>query len=60
MDLHKLPKDILIEIIKKTFDFSKLSVEEVERLYIPLHDKFKQKCLEEGNKNEKLLRGDIS
>ena len=55
MDLHKLPKDILIEIVKKTFDFSKLSIEEVERLYAPLHDKFKQKCLEEENKNEKLM-----
>ena len=56
MDLHKLPKDILIEIVKKTFDFSKLSIEEVERLYGPLHDKFKQKCLDEERKNGKLLK----
>ena len=56
MDLHKLPKDILIEIVKKTFDFSKLSIEEVERLYGPLHNKFKQKCLDEERKNGKLLK----
>ena len=56
MDLHKLPKDILIEIVKKTFDFSKLSIEEVERLYGPLHDNFKQKCLDEERKNGKLLK----
>ena len=56
MDLHKLPKDILIEIVRKTFDFSKFSIEEVERMYGPLHDKFKQKCLDEECKNEKLLK----
>jgi hypothetical protein len=56
MDLHNLPKDILIEIIKKTFDFSKLSMEESERLYVPLHEKFKQKCIDEESKNTELMK----
>ena len=55
MDLHKLPKDILIEIIKKTFDFSKLSVDEIETLYAPLYYKFNQKCFDEKSKNKKLM-----
>lgn len=55
MDLYKLPKDILIEIIKKTYDFSKLSIEDVDKLHSSLHDKFRQRYMDEMNKNNNLM-----
>ena len=55
MDLYKLPKDILIEIIKKSFNFSKLSVDDVDRLHGLMNQNFKKRYSEEIQKNEKLM-----
>ena len=55
MNLHKLPKDILIEIIKKNFDFSKLSVEQVENIHSEISKAAKKRYLNELNKNRKIL-----
>ena len=55
MNLHKLPKDILIEIIKKNFDFSKLSVEQVENIHREISRAAKKRYIDELKKNQKIL-----
>ena len=55
MELHKLPKDILIEIIKKNYDFTKLSIDQVENVHSEISKRAKARYHEEWKKNQEIL-----
>ena len=53
--LYKLPKDILVDLIIKSYDFEKLSLEEVEKIHSSIHTKSMQKYLQELDKVRHLM-----
>ena len=55
MDLYNLPKDILIEIIKKNYDFTKLSIDQVENIHSEISKRAKARYLDELRKNGQIL-----
>lgn len=57
-ELRKLPKDILIEIIKKGFDMEYLSKEELNKIYKESKEKLSKK-MQESNFNMNKDKGEI-
>lgn len=52
---YKLPKDILVDLLTKTFDFEKLSVEQVHELHTQIQDKTLDKYKKELDKSRNIL-----
>ena len=56
--LYKLPKDILIDLLMKSYDFDKLSTEQVYEIHKSIHKKCREKYKKELDTNIQIMKTD--